>query len=255
MRCSACGHAWFQAPIAHAQSDLILSVAEQYSKVNSMLGSKLKPDPALTAEPHARLRKKVHDKIQLGNRLAAGLPWGIAALILIVGSVGAVVNRNDIVRAWPKSSSVFAAIGQPANLYGIEIGRIQARISLDAKGSRINVAGVLTSVSRISQPVPYLKVSLVNAAGVEKLSWMVDPDVDVLAPGQSHMFVSGRANPLPGNLKIVVVFAEPPLKAARPLPTPEPPTGTSGLMGAKSPSSPLKSAQKPVQMPDPVTAR
>jgi hypothetical protein len=208
--------------------------------------------PAPIAEPHARMRKKAHDKIALGNRLAAGVPWALAASLAIAGVVTAINYRTDIVRAWPKSASAFAAIGKPANLYGIDIRGIQARAGADTKGPRVVVAGVLASVSRKPEPVAYLKVSLVDAKGMEKLSWMVDPGITVLQPGKTHVFETARSNPVRGDLKALVVFAEPPPKAPRP--PPEPPTGKTGLMGANSLVKPGPAGQAATSA-EPVTAR
>ncbi len=242
-------------PLAASDGDLDIAGLEKKLRTNNSLRARSKAMPAPPAEPHARMRKRVLDKIELGNRLAAGLPWGLAAMVLVAVGLTAINYRTDIVRAWPKSASAFAAIGNPANLYGIDIARVQARAGVDVKGPRVSVAGVLTSVSRKPEPVAYLKVSLVDAKGAEKLSWLVDPGIEVLQPGKVHAFETERANPVRGNLKAVIVFAEPPPKVPRaPPPPPEPPTGKSGLMGAQGAPVP-QVADQPRQVSDVVTAR
>jgi predicted Zn finger-like uncharacterized protein len=234
VRCAACGHSWFQMPDGVTKASQKPGETIKKDNFNNGLRVRPKPLPQPPEEPHAKMRKKVLDKIELGNRLAAGLPWGLAALVAVTIGVTAISYRTDIVRAWPKSASAFASIGQPANLYGVDIRSITAQAGMDAKGPRVTVRGVLASVSRKSEPVAYLKISLVDAKGIEKLSWMVDPGVTVLHPGKSHTFESSRSNPVRGDLKTIVTFAEPPPLAPRPPPPPpEPPTGKSGLMGAK----------------------
>lgn len=237
VRCAACQHTWRQSPDDAKDGVLNLAAASKNLRPNNGLRQRpkvLSPEPI---EPHARMRKKVQNKIELTNRLAIGLPWSIAAILLIAGGLAATSYRTDIVRAWPKSASVFAAIGQPANLYGINIVRVRAEPRMDEKGARIMVSGLLTSLSRHDEPVPYLKVALLNKKGEEKLSWMVDPGIEVLKAGNVHAFQTGRANPVRGELRAVVTFAEPPPKAPRqPPPPPEPPTGKTGLMGAKAPA-------------------
>jgi predicted Zn finger-like uncharacterized protein len=252
VRCAACHHGWTQMPEAAVAVAADLAGEINKDHTNNGLRRRPKAPPAPPAEPHARMRKRVHDKIEMGHRLAAGIPWGIAACLAIGAISAAISYRTDIVRAWPKSASAFALIGKPANLYGIDIRGVQARAGMDVKGPRVVVAGVLASVSRKPEPVAYLKVKLVDAKGVEKLSWLVDPGVTVLEPGKTHVFETARANPLLGEVKAVVVFAEPPPKAPRP--PPEPPTGKSGLMGAEVPhSAPTSTAQA---MPtDTVSAR
>ena len=253
VRCAACGHSWSQMPLAGADGALELGSVVSKASQNNGLRVRPKLEQSAPAEPHARMRKRVHDKIALGNRLAAGLPWGVAALVAISASATAIAYRTDIVRAWPKSASAFAMIGQPANLYGVDIRSVGARAGLDVKGPRVTVSGQLTSVSRKAEPLAYLKVSLIDTKGVEKLSWLVDPGATVLQPGQTHQFQTTRSNPVRGDLKAVVVFAEPPPKAARPPPPPpEPPTGASGLMGAQPALVPAQASQA---SPTPLTAR
>jgi predicted Zn finger-like uncharacterized protein len=252
VRCAACGHSWLQMPLAVAKGASEFDLASNKPILNNGLRVRPKPEAQPPAEPHARMRKRVHDKIALGHRLAAGVPWGIAAVLAVSAGLTAINYRTDIVRAWPKSASAFAMIGQPANLYGVDIRYVQARAGLDAKGPRIIVGGVLTSVSRKPEPVAYLKVSLIDAKGAEKLSWMVDPGLTILQPGQSHRFQTIRSNPIRGDVKAMVVFAEPPPKAPRPSPLPpEPPTGASGLMGAQPALVPVQA----VVSSEPVTAR
>jgi predicted Zn finger-like uncharacterized protein len=252
VRCAACNHSWTQLPSVELTLEPDLTGNEQKSQTNNGLRVRPKAVAAEPVEPHARMRKRVHDKIELGNRLAAGVPWAIAASVLIGAGMTAIAYRTDIVRAWPKSASAFAAIGKPANLYGIDIRGVQVRAGVDVKGPRVIVAGVLASVSRKPEAVAYLKVSLVDTKGVEKLSWMVDPGVEMLAPGKTHVFETARSNPIRGELKAVVTFAEPPPKAPRP--PPEPPTGKTGLMGAKAPM-PVRHEANQSHPTEPVTAR
>jgi predicted Zn finger-like uncharacterized protein len=235
VRCAACHHSWLQMPDVSVTEAVDLTKIDAKDNTNNGLRRRPKAPPPPPAEPHARMRKRVHDKIEMGNRLAASLPWGIAACLAIGVITTAIAYRTDIVRAWPKSASAFAAIGKPANLYGIDIRGVQVRAGMDVKGPRVVVAGVLASVSRKAEPVAYLKVRLVDAKGVEKLSWLVDPGIEVLQPGRTHIFETARSNPLPGDLKVVVAFAEPPRTTPRP--PPEPPTGKSGLMGAVAPKA------------------
>lgn len=194
-------------------------------------------------EPHEVARKKALDQIKTTNRLAAGIPWAISLSLLIGALATAAMYRTDIVRMWPKSASAFAAVGLPANLYGVDIRDITITASADAKGPKIEVKGVLQSVSRTPEFIPYLKVSLVDAKGLERLSWMVDPGVENLGPGKAHAFASSRSNPVRGTLKAVITFADPPRKGPRP--KSEPPTGKSGLMGAQ-PAAPAKPADVPM---------
>lgn len=231
VRCAACGHSWTQLP------DPALQPAGAEDAVPAPAGPppgqperRARPRPAA----HTAVRAKAHNRIRAGQLAAAVVPWAVAAAVLGTLGLTAVSHRTDIVRAWPKSAGAFALIGQPANLYGIDIAQVQARAGIDTKGPRVIVGGVVRSVSRKPEPVPWLQVALVDSKGVEKTRWLVDPGVTVLQPGAFHAFETARSNPPRGSVKAVVTFGEPPPKAPRaPPPPPEPPTGKTGLMGAK----------------------
>jgi predicted Zn finger-like uncharacterized protein len=251
VRCAACGNSWRAMPAGaigyNATTAKAPTAAE--TKKNGLLAKlglgskKAKPAKPGKLEPHELARKKALNQIKTTHRLAAAVPWAISLSLLVGAFAAAAIYRSDIVRAWPKSATAFAAVGLPANLYGVDIRDITITSSADEKGPKIEVKGVLQSVSRSSEFVPYLKVSLVDAKGLERLSWMVDPGIESLGPGKAHRFTSSRSNPVRGSLKAVITFADPPRKGPRP--KPEPPTGKSGLMGAQ-PTAPAKPADVPM---------
>jgi hypothetical protein len=184
-------------------------------------------------EPHEMARKKALDQIKTTHRLATAIPWAIS-LSLLIGALGAAaIYRTDIVRLWPKSATAFAAVGMPANLYGVDIRDITITSFADDKGPRVEIKGILQSLSRTPEFIPYLKVSLVDGKGFERLSWMVDPGIEKLAPGKAHPFASSRSNPVRGSLKAVITFADPPRRGpGRKL---GPPAGKSGLKKSEPP--------------------
>jgi predicted Zn finger-like uncharacterized protein len=267
VRCAACGHSWHQMPEVASASPASDPAAEPIAparplsagdetvlerrgrrerrkfSLRALFPVKAKGDRRKAKrrrEPpaaHQLARQKSHDRIRTINRAAASAAWGLALLTAGGGIWAGLHYRADVVKAWPKSASLFSSIGMPANLYGVDIARVQVRSGVDARGPRVIVAGVLRSVSRKTEAVPYLKVALVGPDGAEKLSWLVDPGVEKLEPGKAHAFETVRRNPPRGEMRVVVAFAEPPLSAPRPAPTaPEPPTGKSGLMGARGTS-------------------
>lgn len=246
VRCAACGHSWLARPAgaihyadksgsdsglrprpAASTAKAVDAAAKKGLLAKLGLGKRAQK-PKL--EPHELARKKALDQIRNTHRLAAAIPW-LLSLAVLGGVLGAaVMYRTDIVRAWPKAATAFSLIGLPANLYGVDIANVTVTSTLDAKGPKVEVRGVLKSVSRTPEFIPYLKVALVDAKGIEKLSWMVDPGIETLQPGKSHAFMSARSNPVRGNLKAVIMFADPPRKgpkppAARALPAADKPHG------------------------------
>ena len=192
------------------------SKAEVKAKLAALLAAAEKAKKEARQEPKEVARRKAQGRVKLVNGLAIAIPWLIAACVLM-GAVGsAIIYRSEIVKIWPKTATVFAKLGMPANLYGVDIQSVSVTTTLAANGPRIEVKGVLKSVSRKPEFVPYLKLTLVDPAGSEKLSWMIDPGIEVLPPGVAHRFSSSRSNPVRGPLNAVLVFAEPPRKGPAP---------------------------------------
>ena len=216
VRCAACGHFWFQKPESALESVEAEAVAANDSSVKATSKGFSLPffgEAKSPRAPYQNVRKKARDKIILSQAIGIAVGWGLAFGIIGVGLLMAVNNRNDIVQKWPKSASAFAFFGVPANLYGLEIKSIMVRAGSDAVGPRIIVSGVVQSVSSIGKPVPYLRVTLVDANGNKKDSWMVDPQTIFLEPKAYQAFASLRRNPPSGNLRAIVAFAEPPPKS------------------------------------------
>lgn len=265
VKCAACGHHWLQmssgeikpadAATARArlqeQADAFNDAAVAKSPTAKTKPSKAarkgfvlpsfkfpgrKSKPVLAA--HQLQRQKTHGRIKGGLRLAIATSWIVTIGLGAAGLIYSVMHRTEIVRAWPKSASAFSLIGFPANLYGVDIAGVQVASGVDTTGPRIVVSGVLHSVSRVTEAVPYMRVALVDKEGKEVLDWMVDPGITSLEPGQTHRFRTIRRNPPRGELTAVVAFGEPPRIVPRA--PPEPPAGASGLMGAAEPDASLK---------------
>ncbi|GIU66764.1 hypothetical protein PsB1_0918 [Candidatus Phycosocius spiralis] len=164
--------------------------------------------------------------------------------------VTAITYRSDIVRLWPKTATLYAKLGVPANLYGVDIQSVIVTTTLEASGPRIEIKGILKSVSRRPEFVPYIRLSLVDPTGREQLTWMIDPGVEILQPGVAHRFSSARTNPIRGPLNAVLVFAEPPRKGPVPtlLPPPRAESATFKPAPEKSKSDP-KHEQKQAPTP------
>ena len=225
-RCSVCETTWWATPPMLDSFDAKPSKAEVKAKLAALLAAAEKAKKAAKPGPKEAARRKAQGRVNLINGLAIVIPWLLAACFLFGALGSAIIYRSEIVKIWPKTATIFAKLGLPANLYGVDIQSVSVTTTLEAKGPRIEVKGVLKSVSREPEFVPYLKLTLVDPAGNEKLSWMIDPGIEVLQPGVAHRFSSSRTNPVRGPLNAVLVFAEPPRKgpASTLMPPPRPDT-------------------------------
>jgi predicted Zn finger-like uncharacterized protein len=209
VRCASCGHSWFQKkPEDVAADSMLLRVASAAPKVFAPKAPAGPPPP-----PHTQARAKAHAKIKAKHFAYAASAWALAGALMI-GVIGtALAYRVDIVKLWPKSASAFAAIGMPANLYGLVIESETVRSGSDASGPRLLVAGIVRNVTSTEKPMPYLRVSLQDEHGKELATWFVDAGKPSLVAGEKHAFMTEYPKPPAGARKVEISFADEPDKA------------------------------------------
>ena len=114
--------------------------------------------------------------------------------------------RTDVVRLLPQTASLYAHIGMPVNLRGLNIDDLATATEthegvpiLVVRGKIVNVTGAITEV-------PRLKLVVRDAARREIYSWTVVPPVARLLPYQATDFSSRLASPPAGSKDVMVRF-------------------------------------------------
>ncbi len=215
VRCAACGHYWFQKPdgieefsILEKENSIKVIKENPASKAKKKIGFALNSD-AKNKAPHQRMRARAHNKIKASQIAGIAAGWFSATCILL--SLGFVMtqNRVAIVKKWPKSASLFAALGAPVNLYGLEIKNVSLSVGQDEQGPRLIIKASIINVSNNAKTVPYLRVSLLDG-NKNVLSWLVDPKVTFLEKGAKIEFEGLKRNPPMGDYRAQISFSEMP---------------------------------------------
>jgi predicted Zn finger-like uncharacterized protein len=114
--------------------------------------------------------------------------------------------RTDVVRLLPQTASLYAHIGMPVNLRGLNLDDLATATEthegvpiLVVRGKIVNVTGAITEV-------PRLKLVVRDAARREIYSWTVAPPVARLLPYQATEFSSRLASPPAGSKDVMVRF-------------------------------------------------
>jgi predicted Zn finger-like uncharacterized protein len=129
-----------------------------------------------------------------------------AILALIAINIGLVAWRTDIVRFLPQTASLYAAIGLPVNLRGLEFIDIVTRKETQDGVQMLVVEGFIKSHSRRKADVPRLRFAVRNASGHEIYSWTAMPARSVIPPGSTLPFRSRLASPPPEAHAVLVRF-------------------------------------------------
>ncbi|HEU5275627.1 MAG TPA: MJ0042-type zinc finger domain-containing protein [Xanthobacteraceae bacterium] len=170
---------------------------------------------AEAAAPAAPSAKDPHDIESIAARRARrqkynppprdirpGITMLIGLLVLLNGAI--LLWRYDVVRAMPQTASLFAAIGLPVNLRGLEFTDVKMSSQTHQGVTVMMIDGTISNISREPHEVPRLRFAVRNAAGAEIYTWTTLPERGSLAAGEAQPFQTRLASP-PGEGRDVVV--------------------------------------------------
>ncbi len=234
VECASCHAAWKALPIPEpqpadkmfsAEEEAELDAAFEEEEARAALAKpasppaqveKPKPVPPATPEEAARLyeRRKALEKRQ--QLLKRNLPqarlrraWRMVltiALLTLVG--GGIFLREPITRMVPDMAGIYAAVGLPVNVVGIEFEEVKTLRSLRNGAEVLSITANLVNVSGRSVPVPPVLVSLLDAEGEVLFEWSVVPQVQVMQAGDWSEFSTQLTSPPEGAADLHLSFLE-----------------------------------------------
>ena len=113
----------------------------------------------------------------------------IASALALAFLVGAVVGREAAVAAVPDLAGLYAAIGLPVNLRGLEIGSVSGARRVTGQAIRLTVSGQVTNVGAKTRDVPALVISLYDEEDRKLGEEQVAAPVPSLGAGAAVRFV------------------------------------------------------------------
>ncbi len=177
--------------------------AETDPKPETEVQAEAQPEPL--PPKGAKLVKDTGAKGKKPSALRAALNWRAAtvagtALALTAGFL----EREAVVRLLPQTAQLYAAIGFPVNLRGIEIRNVKSRLVTDGDEPVLVVDGDLVNVSDRKVDVPRLHFALTGPDGRQIYVWSAQADRANLQPGETLNFRRRLAAP-PAEAKNVSV--------------------------------------------------
>jgi predicted Zn finger-like uncharacterized protein len=160
-------------------------------------------EPAEDIETVAARRAK-------GGRRRLQLPSlsRLQALILGLLIVDAMLIgwREDVVRLFPQTASLYDAIGLSVNLRGLSLDDLSTATEMHEGVPILLVRGKIVNVTGAVTEVPRLKLVVRDAAKREIYSWTVAPPIARLLPYQATDFSSRLASPPAGTQDVMIRF-------------------------------------------------
>jgi predicted Zn finger-like uncharacterized protein len=128
----------------------------------------------------------------LGNIFKPKVLVTICAVALLAG---AFVTRQQVVRLVPQTAVVFAALGVPVNLRGIDIRDVKSRMVEDNGVNVLVIDGNLVNTRDSQAHVPRLRFAVLGDRGQEIYVWSAQADRSQLKPGETLNFRRRLAAP------------------------------------------------------------
>ncbi len=163
-------------------------------------------------------QKSLSDRLPLG-RIRRGVRLGAIALAaLVIG--GGIWFRTEIVRELPDLAGLYAAVGLPVNVEGLEFADLRTLDALRDGRPVLSVTARIVSVADHPVNLPAVIVTLIDDSGAPIYQWRASPPVRVLAPGGATLIETQLSDPPSGARRVRLTFGsggpQPPAQTIQP---------------------------------------
>ena len=132
--------------------------------------------------------------------------WTALILVLFAFNVALVGARHEVVRYFPQTASLFAAISLSVNLRFLKFENVRITKEGQDGGSILIIEGSIVSTASKPTEVPRLRFAARNATGQEVYTWTALPSRSILDAGERLDFNSRLPSPPAEASDIVVRF-------------------------------------------------
>lgn len=240
LRCSQCGHQWFQEP--KPEKPAAKAGAKAGTRPGTKTGTKGKPKPKAKSKPtpspeveeefdetppdDGDLRAMPGDEEMeppplggvsrfRGSRPAERpprrLPVPLLVLVAAALAIPAVLfaGRGALVDAWPASALLYDATGLHVEVPGEGLVLQNVYVQRRQEGSvpLLVVAGEIHNPTDHMRSLPALRGTVLDGHGDAVQSWLFTAEAPQLLPGDTGRFQSELAAPSPGAAKVNVTFS------------------------------------------------
>jgi predicted Zn finger-like uncharacterized protein len=223
VRCAKCGHVWFEAapsPEIASEPEPVIAPFTAAARESAPAADTVAEAEQETAE-HGALDFGPVPGVELPESVIANLPRrsrgaafaqavGWAALIFLIGTIGwgTIQYRETIASLWPQSASFYALLRLPVNVRGVALTNIAYKQDYEDGQPVLSVSGKVVNISKREQPVPEIRVVLLDDAKHELYHWTFDAGIPTLKPGGESPFMTRLSSPPPEARNLNVRFAE-----------------------------------------------
>lgn len=128
------------------------------------------------------------------------------AILIVLAVPAAIALRKPIVRAAPESARVFAALGLPVNLVGLDLTDVSSGFTEEDAKRVLIVEGAIANPGAHPLAVPPIQVAVEGSAGELLYAWSTRPPRTDLGPAETARFRIRLASPPPQGRRVAVTF-------------------------------------------------
>lgn len=200
VRCSSCGHVWFQDPPTQRSAPQVMEPEppqERPPRAARRDGGR--PDGESRRPPNINLPATRQPR-RSGKALAAG--W--LGLLLVVGGIaaGGYFARDKIVQFWPPAVQLYEMLGVDLTETAAEafppdlnLSNLEPEYTVEDGRIVLLLRGEISNAGTEPIDVPELEALLTGENGEPLESWLIALDETAIAPGGSIGFESRRVDP------------------------------------------------------------
>jgi predicted Zn finger-like uncharacterized protein len=167
--------------------------------------SGLERDDTASGQEPGRAAKGQFDSLAERGRQIAAAPVLVAASIVILAS--ALLGRSSVVRTFPGTAGLYASIGLPVNLRGLEFRAVRSELVATGADTFLVVEGEIANISGRDAPVPPIEIAVRGAEGQMLYTWTNDPPRETMAASDTSPFRARLAAPPAEGRHVLVRFA------------------------------------------------
>lgn len=221
VRCAACRETWFITPedvsaaVEAEMTEAMLEAAgpgaaegraEAQAALDAWESAMAQEEPAAapppeTEAPPARRPRKAAPKRTGRPILPVALGIGLAAALVL-----ALLGRGIVVRWVPQSAGLYARIGLPVNLRGLELRDVVA-FQTSGEGGQLVVEGNLVGIASAGAAVPPIEVEVRDAQNQSLYRWSIAPPRPALENRETARFRASLSAPPAQGRSVEVRFA------------------------------------------------
>src|SRR5204862_5096201 len=158
----------------------------------------------MAAPPRVRPANAEQKERRTLSRRLTSLPVLIVLFSAIL--LSALNWRAAVVRQFPQTGSLYAAIGLPVNLRGLYFENVRSTAEVHDGMTVLIVEGTIVNLTTRTLEVPRLRLALRNGVGHEVYAWTALPPKATLGSGNGLPFRARLASPPPDGRDVIVRF-------------------------------------------------